>query len=69
MVSCAHCERPLVCEDCGGPYVPPSQAHYEALSRSDVRLSCPACGETLACRWCKTPYDGVADEAGDDSGY
>ncbi|MDE2507653.1 MAG: hypothetical protein KGM43_10605 [Planctomycetota bacterium] len=58
MIPCAHCEQSLCCEACGEPYVPPSQAHYEALSRIEVPLSCPECEQGLVCRWCKTPYDG-----------
>ena len=61
MVTCAYCERPLICEACGMNYIPPSQEHYEALSRSDVSLDCPECEALLVCHWCKTPY-GTAME-------
>jgi len=64
MVVCAYCERPLICEDCGASYVPQSEAFYQALSRSDVPITCHACGVILVCHWCKTPYDGLsADDA------
>lgn len=60
MVPCAYCERPLTCESCRAEYVPPTPEHYEALSRPEVVLSCPACGATLVCHWCKSAYDGIA---------
>ena len=36
MIDCAYCERPLICESCRTPYMPPSQEHYEALSQPEV---------------------------------
>ena len=68
-MTCTYCLNPLECGSCREVYHPPSAAHYEALSRPEVRLHCPACGAVLACHWCKTPYDGLAgedDEASDD---
>jgi hypothetical protein len=62
MVSCAYCERPLVCDGCGAPYNPPSPEQYEALSRPEVPIVCPECDAVLVCHWCKTPYDGAEDE-------
>jgi hypothetical protein len=61
MVPCAYCEQTLVCDNCREEYVPPSPEVYEALSRPEVAVECPGCGEILVCRWCKTPYDGGAD--------
>ena len=63
---CAYCDRPLECEACRTPYVPPDQAHYDALSRTEVPIACEACGAVLVCHWCKTPYDG---SAGDESSF
>ena len=63
MVPCAYCERPLTCSACRRQYTPPTQAAYEALSRPEVALSCPECEAKLVCHWCKTPYDGGADES------
>jgi len=62
MVVCAYCEHPLVCDRCQAEYLPPSEEHYQALSRSEVSLTCPECKEILTCHWCKTPYDGGLDE-------
>jgi len=62
MIDCASCEHPLICEACGTPYAPPSQAHYEALSQADVPIECPECGAILVCHWCKYRYDGLAGE-------
>lgn len=62
MVECAYCEKPLICDECGAEYLPPSARHYQALSQRDALLRCPGCGEVLVCHWCKTPYDG-SDEA------
>jgi hypothetical protein len=62
MVACAYCEHTLTCDSCQAEYVPPSQEHYEALSRPDVVVLCPVCEQVLVCRWCKTPYDGSADD-------
>jgi hypothetical protein len=70
VIACAYCERPLICDACQVPYLPPTPEHYEALTHSDVAIGCPECGAVLVCHWCKTPYDGVnehdqADHAGD----
>jgi hypothetical protein len=65
MAACAYCERPLICDQCGADYVPPTEESYQALSQADVLLTCTECGAVLVCHWCKTPYDGLAgDEAG-----
>ncbi len=64
MVDCAYCERPLMCEACQTPYVPPTGEHYEALSQPDVTLECTECGAVLVCHWCKTPYEAVPEEGG-----
>jgi len=64
VVPCAYCDRPLVCDGCQAGYLPPTQEHYEALSRPEVPVTCPGCGAVLVCHWCKTPYDG---EGSDDS--
>lgn len=66
-MTCAYCDRPLECAACRTPYVPPSQAHYDALSRPEVALACGSCGAVLVCHWCKTPYDGAAGEEIDDA--
>ena len=66
MVPCAYCERPLTCDGCGTPYKPPSQEHYEALSRPEVPIDCPDCHAVLVCHWCKTPYDGGDDSNDED---
>lgn len=68
MLECAYCERPLICDGCRTPYAPPSQEHYEALSRPEVAISCPACEQVLVCHWCKTPYDGSTDDRPSDAG-
>lgn len=62
MVPCAYCDRPLICEACRAEYLPPSQQHYEALSRPEIPLACQECGAGLVCHWCKTPYDGGGDD-------
>ena len=62
MINCPYCDRPLICAACQSPYVPPTQDHYEALSRPELPLECPACEAPLVCHWCKTAYDGQADE-------
>jgi hypothetical protein len=61
MLNCAYCENPLICEACEAAYVPPSAEAYQALSRPDAAVTCPGCGSLLVCHWCKTPYDGLAD--------
>jgi hypothetical protein len=61
-MKCVYCENPLECDSCRLVYEPPGSAHYAALSRPEVALSCPACGATLVCHWCKTPYDGEGDD-------
>jgi len=58
MIDCAYCERPLMCETCQAPYVPPTPEHYQALSQPDATLECPECGAVLVCHWCKTAYEG-----------
>jgi hypothetical protein len=63
MIACAYCERPLLCDACQIPYMPPTQAHYEALSQQDMALDCPECGAALVCHWCKTAYDAQEEEA------
>jgi hypothetical protein len=68
MITCAYCERALICEACGADYVPPSAEAYQALSRPDAAVGCPACGAVLVCHWCKTPYDGVDGEEGQGGG-
>jgi hypothetical protein len=63
MVTCAYCERTLVCDACQAEYRPPTPEAYEALSRTEAILLCPECEAVLVCHWCKTPYDGEsADE-------
>lgn len=62
MFPCAHCERPLICDGCQAEYVPPTPEAYEALSRPEAALICPECEAVLVCHWCKTPYDGTADD-------
>ncbi len=61
-MTCSYCDRPLECDACRTPYLPPSQGHYDALSRPEVALTCGHCGEILVCHWCKTPYDGMGGE-------
>jgi len=58
MVTCAYCEHPLICDSCQIEYLPLSQEHYEALSRTEDVITCAACHQVLICHWCKTPYDG-----------
>jgi hypothetical protein len=65
-MTCAYCDRPLECDACRAVYVPPSPAHYDALSRPEVALTCQACGAGLVCHWCKTPYDGMRDGDAED---
>lgn len=64
MIDCAYCEQPLICEECGAYYSPPSQENYDALSRPEVPIECPECGAVLVCHWCKSRYDGF--EGGED---
>jgi uncharacterized CHY-type Zn-finger protein len=64
MIACAYCEHPLVCDGCQTEYLPPTQEHYEALSRREDVIICPECKQILTCHWCKTPYDGAPDEVG-----
>jgi hypothetical protein len=68
MIACAYCEKPLICDDCGAEYLPPSQDHYLALSQPDVLLTCTNCGDVLVCHWCKTPYDGTPEDGAGDVG-
>ncbi len=68
MVSCAYCERPLICDGCQAEYVPSSAEQYQALSRPEVAIACPSCGAVLVCHWCKTPYDGGGGDEGPDAG-
>jgi hypothetical protein len=65
MIACAYCEHPLICERCQQVYLPPSQAHYEALSHGEDVITCPACEHVLVCHWCKTPYDGAGETEGE----
>jgi DNA-directed RNA polymerase subunit RPC12/RpoP len=58
-MTCAYCERPLICEACGAEYRPPTPEHYQALSQVDTPVACPECEAILVCRWCKASYDGV----------
>ncbi|WP_165219026.1 hypothetical protein [Aquisphaera insulae] len=70
MFDCAYCERPLLCGDCGVPFVPATPEEYEALFRRDVPVACRGCRKVLVCRWCRTPYDGRegdSDDPDDDS--
>jgi RNase P subunit RPR2 len=62
MIDCAYCERPLICESCRTPYMPPTQEQYEALSHPDVAVGCPECGTVLVCHWCKASYDGLEEK-------
>jgi hypothetical protein len=64
-MNCAFCERPLICDGCQAAYTPPTAEDYNALSWTDVPVSCPACGEVLVCHWCKVPYDGRSQEEAD----
>jgi hypothetical protein len=68
MVACAYCEHALTCDTCQAEYRPPSQSHYEALSRPEEIIVCPECEQVLVCRWCKTPYDGGNDEEAGEGG-
>jgi len=62
MIPCAYCNRPLTCDDCGEPFLPPDPATYHSLSWTDHPIACPSCSHVLICRWCKTPYDGLLDD-------
>lgn len=62
MLSCAFCERPLICDACQTPFQPASSEQYEALSRLETAVLCTECEQVLVCHWCKTPYDGAGDE-------
>lgn len=68
MIDCAYCQRPLICEGCRTPYLPPTLEHYEALSRLEIPIVCEECGQVLVCHWCKTPYDGLESEGEDEPG-
>jgi hypothetical protein len=57
----------LTCDICRAEYQPPTQEHYEALSRPEVMLTCPGCGSVLVCHWCKTPYDGASEAPDEES--
>lgn len=61
-MTCAYCDRPLICDACGADYRPPDLAHYQALSHADVPIPCPECEAILVCHWCKFAYDGGEDE-------
>ena len=63
-MDCVYCDKPLECDACGEPYSPKGLGEYQALSRPEVPIGCPGCGEVLTCHWCKTPYDGDGDEDG-----
>lgn len=62
MVPCASCEKPLICEECGAEFIPPTDEHYRALSEPGRTVECPECGEVLVCHWCKTPYAAEDEE-------
>jgi hypothetical protein len=62
MLECAYCERPLICDACGVDFQPADRDQYADLSAAEEPIACPGCGQTLVCKWCKTPYDGRADE-------
>ena len=63
MIQCAYCERPLLCDACREPYLPPTAEHYQALSRPEARIFCECCHAILVCQWCRTPYDGGTEDA------
>ena len=65
-MDCVYCEKPLTCEACGEVYNPPGLAEYQALSRPEIPIVCPACEAIVVCHWCKTPYDGEVDEGAAD---
>jgi DNA-directed RNA polymerase subunit RPC12/RpoP len=62
MVACAYCEHTLICDSCQAEFVPASPQQYEALSMSEDLITCPGCNQVLVCHWCKTPYDGEAED-------
>jgi hypothetical protein len=62
MVACAYCEHPLICDNCQGEYVPPSQEQYEALSHREEPVTCPHCEKLLVCHWCKEPYEAAGED-------
>jgi len=62
-MKCAFCENPLICEACGAEFVATTPELYDAISRCDETVPCPACEALLVCHWCKTPYG--ADPQGD----
>ncbi len=64
-MNCVYCDRPLDCQSCGELYNPPGLAEYQALSRPEVPVVCPGCGSILACKWCRTPYDGRGGDDGE----
>ncbi len=65
-MKCVYCENPLECDACREVYDPKGLGEYQALSRPEVPIVCPSCGEVLVCHWCQTPYDGELD--GEDLG-
>lgn len=58
MISCAYCEKPLICDACNAEVVPADADQYQALNALDKPVACPHCEALLVCHWCKTPYDG-----------
>ncbi|HEV3122711.1 MAG TPA: hypothetical protein VGY53_12445 [Isosphaeraceae bacterium] len=59
---CAYCEKPLTCDSCQVLYKPLTAEQYEKVSEGDEAVFCPECEQILVCHWCKTPYDGRADD-------
>jgi hypothetical protein len=61
-LTCAYCEKILICDACQADVIPPAPEQHRALSWPEARVACPSCGALLVCKWCKTPYDGAAGE-------
>jgi hypothetical protein len=61
-MKCAYCENLLVCEACGAEFVAATPEAYEAVVTCNEAVICPACETMLVCHWCKTPYDGQAED-------
>lgn len=66
-MNCCYCERPLLCDSCGKPFEPHSQADFMSLHQAELPVICRACDRVLQCRWCGAIYSGAEDEYANDS--
>ena len=61
-MKCAFCENPLICDACGAEFVAATPELFDAISRCEETVLCPACEALLVCHWCKTPYGAASQD-------